>query len=220
MKNLWIIANWKSNKNEQETLEWLNVAGPQLPRTPHIKVIVCPKYSDLTVFKKEVDSKGYPIIVGAQNISAFPKGAYTGEEAAEDVKGIISHSIVGHSERREKLHEDDALIAQKVERCIENGITPIVCVQSKDTPIPKGNTIIAYEPVFAIGSGTPDTPDNAEAVAKAIREGNFSYQVLYGGSVKSSNVRSFVIQPNISGVLVGGASLDPQEFVHIVQACI
>ena len=112
------------------------------------------------------------------------------------------------------------MIAKKAQLALQNNITPILCVQSEETPVPKECNIIAYEPVWAIGSGNPDTPQNAGEIARRLKNtgSNIDLKVLYGGSVTSKNVRSFIYQENISGVLVGKASLDAEEFIKICQA--
>jgi len=110
------------------------------------------------------------------------------------------------------------MIGQKVQQATQNNITALVCVQGADTPIPDGCKFIAYEPVFAIGTGVPDTPENANNIATVLKEKhNHDLEVLYGGSINSSNIKSFITQANISGVLVGNASLQPEEFVKICE---
>lgn len=217
-KNLWIIANWKSNKTIAEALFWVEEVGPLLQKKENVHVVVCPTFTELEEVKKSVKVGNFPLWVGVQDLSPFPPGAYTGEESAEELKGLADLSIIGHSERRTNFGETDGMVAQKVKRAKEAGIVPLVCVQSGDTLVPQGCSLVAYEPVFAIGSGNPDTPENANLVASKIKQKYPNVQVLYGGSVTSKVVRQFIEQEAISGVLVGGASLDAKEFIKLVKA--
>lgn len=219
-KNIWVIANWKSNKNIAEALDWVSKVGPQIPKRANLKVVVCPTFSALSEVKKAVTVGNYPLIVGSQDLSPFDAGAYTGEEAAELLEDLISLSILGHSERRINFGETDEMVAKKVNRAKESGITPLLCVQGSDTLVPSGCNLVAYEPIFAIGTGNPDTPENANSVASELKaKYQVTLEVLYGGSVTSQNAKSFIMQPNISGFLIGKASLDPEEFLKIMKAC-
>lgn len=218
MKDIWIIANWKSNKTIQESIEWVDALGPKIEHRPNIKVVVCPTLAAVSEVRKAVQVGHYPLLVGVQNISPFGVGAYTGEQPAELLKGLVDVTLLGHSERRQNFQEDDEMIESKVSQAVAADITPVVCVPGKDTPVPSGVSVIAYEPIFAIGSGTPDTPENANEVATVLKEKYDGVQVLYGGSVKPDNVKAFLSQESIDGVLVGGASLDPETFLELVQA--
>lgn len=221
-KNIWIIANWKSNKTIAEALEWIAQVGPHLPRggssVGELKVVVCPNFSSLSEVKKAITVSGFPILVGSQDLSAFEIGAYTGEESASLIKELVSLSIIGHSERRENFAETDEIVSKKVKQAIDNSITPLVCVQGLETPIPVGTKLVAYEPIFAIGTGHPDTPANANEVAKSLKEKHGQdLIVLYGGSVTHENAKAFIQQEEINGVLIGKASLDTEEFIKIVK---
>ncbi len=219
-KKLWLVANWKSNKTLSESLDWINKVGPELNKREDLQVVVCPRLSALSELKKEIQTNNYPIILGSQNLSPFNEGSYTGEEPAKLLKELVDMSIIGHSERREKLGETDESLVQKVEQARGNGIESIFCIQNTETPIPQGVKIIAYEPVFAIGTGTPDTPENAQEVARELKIKMPELSVLYGGSVTSQNCKSFTEMNSISGLLIGKASLDPQEFINIVNSCL
>lgn len=213
MKNLWIIANWKSNKTIQEALDWVAKVGPQVPQKDNLKIVVCPTFSTLSEIKKAISD--FPLLLGSQDLSPFGVGAYTGEETASLLKDLIDLAILGHSERRQNFNETDEMVAKKVNQTLENNIIPLVCVQGVYTPVPDGCKLVAYEPIFAIGTGNPDTPENANEVAASFTD----LEVLYGGSVTSENVRNFIAQENINGVLVGGASLDAEEFAKIIKVC-
>lgn len=220
MKNLWIIANWKSNKTLEEALQWLSIVGSGIEKKDNINVAVCPDFTALEEMAKEIKAGGYPILLGSQDISPFEMGAFTGAEPAAILKQFVSLSIVGHSERRKNFGETDEMVAQKVTQSMNNQISPVVCVPDEKTPVPHGVKVVAYEPIFAIGTGQPDTPENADAVSSQIKQkyGN-ELEILYGGSVNHENCKSFVIKENISGLLIGKSSLDPEEFLKIIQQC-
>ncbi len=220
VKKIWIIANWKSNKTIAEALDWVSKVGPQIPKRDDLKVVVCPTFSCLSEVKKAVNVGNFPIIVGSQDLSPFDAGAYTGEESAQLLKELVSLSILGHSERRQNFSETDEIVSKKVEQALKNNIIPLVCVQGPDIPIPEGCKLVAYEPVFAIGTGNPDTPENANEVASKLKEKyGQDLEVLYGGSVTSGNIKSFITQTEICGALIGGASLDADEFTSIINVC-
>lgn len=218
-KSVWIIANWKSNKNIKEALDWLNQVGPTIHRNPHLKVVVCPQFTELEEVKKAVLTNNYPLIVGSQDLSPFGKGSFTGEESAESLKQFADLVILGHSERRKNFGETDEMVKEKVEQAEAVGIIPLVCVQDQNVPIPDRVKLIAYEPTFAIGTGNPDTPENAEKVANMIKKSHPNVQVLYGGSVTLENAKAFLKQPHIEGLLIGKASLDAEHFIKIVESC-
>lgn len=219
MKNLWIVANWKSNKTISEALEWVSKVGPLLLKMDNLKVVVCPTFSALSEVKKAIMVGNFPLMVGSQDLSPYECGAYTGEEPASTLKEVVAVSIIGHSERRQNFSENDELISKKVEQALQNSIIPLLCVQDSKTPVPDGCKLLAYEPVFAIGTGNPDTPQNAENVARALKEKyGHNLEVLYGGSVSSENIKSFVAMSNISGALIGKASLEAEGFIKIVKS--
>ncbi len=220
MKNIWIIANWKSNKTISEALDWISKVGSVIPKEDNLKVVVCPPFSCLSEVKKAVMVGNFPLIVGCQNLSPFDVGAYTGEEPASLLKELVSFVILGHSERRQNFGETDEMIDKKVDQALDYNITPLVCVQSAGTAIPPDCKLVAYEPVWAIGTGKPDTPENANQVAEKLKQSyGEQLEVIYGGSVTAQNVKAFIMQENISGVLPGKASLNPQDFINIIQGC-
>lgn len=219
-KNLWIIANWKSNKTISEALDWVSQIGPKLPRRDDLKIVVCPTFSSLSEVKKAIMVGNYPLMIGCQDLSPYGKGAYTGEEAGQLLKELVDLSIIGHSERRQNFSETDEMVTKKVEQALQNNIIPLVCVQSSDTPVPAGCKRVAYEPIFAIGTGNPDTPENANKIAGILKEKyGQDLEILYGGSVKLQNIKEFIAMENISGVLIGKSSLDASEFIEIVKEC-
>lgn len=215
-KTIWIIANWKSNKTIAQALDWVSKVGPQIPKKDSLKIVVCPAFTALAEVKKAIKVGNFPIMVGSQDLSPFGIGAYTGEESAALLREFIDLSIIGHSERRKNFAETDEMVIKKTTQALENKIIPLVCVQGDQTPIPQGCQLVAYEPIFAIGTGNPDTPENADLVASKLKQTyGADLTILYGGSVNSTNAKDFINQENISGVLVGNASLDAAEFINI-----
>ena len=227
-KNIWVIANWKSNKTISEALDWVSLVGPQIPSGENLKVVVCPVFSCLSEIKKIIKVNNFPLMVGSQDLSSFGIGAFTGEEPAQIIKDFVDLSILGHSERRKNFGEDDNMISEKTKQALGSNILPLVCVQNENTPVPNDCPFIAYEPVWAIstgltntpGSGRVDNPQDANKIAGLFKQkyGN-NLQVIYGGSVDSGNVSGFIKQENINGVLVGNASLNAEEFIKIIGEC-
>ena len=220
MNKLLIVANLKSYKTEKEAKEWLENFKKikELEQNLENKeVIVCPSFTLLSLFSLYILNNNLPVKLGAQNISPFDEGAYTGEVNARQIKDFAEFVLIGHSERRKNFSENDEMLSRKVNLALKYTLTPIFLIQGKDTFIPKGVKIIAYEPVFAIGSGNPDTPENADSIAFSVKLKENGLRVLYGGSITSQNVKSFTEKENLSGVLVGGASLEAEEFVKIIQ---
>lgn len=202
-----------------ESLEWVSVVGPKLNKREDLQVVLAPRFSALSELKKEIKSSNYPIMLASQDLSSFGGGAYTGEEPAQLLKELVEMSIIGHSERRENFRETDETVSQKFEQAVKNGIEGVVCVQDANTLIPEGCKIAAYEPVFAIGTGIADTPENANKVGEKFKSKVPGISVLYGGSVTADNCQSFTSLENMHGLLIGKASLDPQEFIKIVENC-
>lgn len=236
MPKILIVANWKENLDKKEAEEWLEGYRKQEVegKKQAIEVVICPPFPLIPLVLGY--SKGLGLATGAQTISHFEKGAYTGEVSAEQLKSLgVKYVIVGHSELREHFGETNKQINQKIKLCLKYGLIPIVCVSEfnqieavrfsnfqppgSNLKPPTSNLIIAYEPLFAIGSGQPDTPANAQKMALAIKKilGE-NVWVLYGGSVNSQNATSFLQEKDIHGLLIGGASLNPIEFSQIIQA--
>ncbi len=217
MNNLFIVANWKSNKTVSEAKNWLDEFKIS-ENLGEKEIIICPPFTLLGFLAEEITKGDLPIKLGAQDVSAFEGGAHTGEVKAEELKEFAQYVIIGHSERRKNFHEDDSLLAQKVSMSLSSNLTPIFCVSSPDMFIPQGVSLVAYEPLSAIGTGNADNPENADGVAAQIKETNkIVSAVLYGGSVTPENVKSFTEMENIDGVLVGGASLNASSFSNIVK---
>src|SRR5438132_1254778 len=124
-KQIWIIGNWKSNKNIAEALDWVSKVGPQIPNNEDLKVVVCPTFTCLEEVKKAVTIGNFPLMVGSQDLSPFAEGAYTGEEAGRILKDVVELSILGHSERRNNFGETDEMVANKVKQALDNNIIPL-----------------------------------------------------------------------------------------------
>ncbi|MFZ5845534.1 MAG: triose-phosphate isomerase [Patescibacteria group bacterium] len=219
-----LAANWKSNMTLAEMTDWVNGFRRTMETQnqldfPQATIIVCAPFTLLLPLKEKIAGLALPIAVGAQDVSPFGSGAYTGEVNAAQIKEFADWVIIGHSERRQNFGEADEMLRQKVEQARSAGLKVIYCVQDETQPVPDGVEVVAYEPPGAIGTGRPDTPENANNVAQVIRQ-KFSQvtQVVYGGSVKPENVRAFVAQEFINGVLVGGASLTPDSWFNLVVA--
>lgn len=219
MKKLFIIGNWKSNKTVLETREWVEkMTASNLQIGEGKEVVVCSSYPSLSLLKHLITKENLPIHIGAQDISPFGPGAYTGEVNASQIKEFATYTIIGHSERRKYFKEDDELLGKKVQIALAAGLTPVFCVDSEKTLLPQGVALVAYEPLFAIGSGQADTPEDAEKVAAAIKAKNPNIKaVIYGGSVTAENVQTFTAMPSVDGVLPGGVSLDAEKFTQLIN---
>ena len=248
MRNKVIAGNWKMNMLPNEAIEFIEKFEPLVKDTKN-EVILCVPYTDL--FYTLLSAQNTNIKIGAQNMHFAENGAYTGEVSAKMLKSIgVEYVIIGHSERRQYFNETDETVNKKIKAAFENELKPIVCVgetleerengktveiitnQTKLaleglTPEQVKNTIIAYEPIWAIGTGKTATSEDANNSIKEIRKEiekiygkDVSECVIiqYGGSVKSSNAKELFETSDIDGGLVGGASLKPEEFAKIVTS--
>ncbi len=231
----FFVANWKLNGNFQFIDEFIN--NLSLPKDNSKCVVICPTAIHLDYISK--NKNGF--YVGAQNVSEHEEGAYTGEISVHSLSDLkVNFCIIGHSERRQIFQEKNEEINRKSERLIGNDVIPIICIgetlEQKEKGITKKvleeqlmnsvpsssnfeNTIIAYEPVWAIGTGLTPTIEEIDETHRYIREHNDKlnkYKILYGGSVKPSNAKEITGLPNVDGALIGGASLKPQEFSVIL----
>ena len=246
MRRKVIAGNWKMNMLPNETIQFIEDLAPLVKNTEH-EVILCVPYTDL--FYALLTAQNTNIKIGAQNMHFAESGAYTGEVSGKMLKSInVEYVIIGHSERRQYFNETDETVNKKVKAAFENGLKPIVCVGETLEQRESGkveeiitnqtklaldgltneqveNTIIAYEPIWAIGTGKTATKEDANYAVKAIRNKiaeiygqNVADGVIiqYGGSVKSSNAKELFSMSDIDGALVGGASLKADEFSKIV----
>jgi len=244
----FIAANWKMQKTIADAEAYIQALLPKVGAVGDVEVVVCPAYLSLQAM---VDSaRGSSVQVYAQNMHEADEGAYTGEMSAPmlteiDVQGVI----LGHSERRQYYNETDRALQQKVPRALDAGMTPLLCVGETEEERERGDTerklrhqvqeglekvakdrlsdvVIAYEPIWAIGTGLTATADQAqEAIAfvRALVEdrdkaAGQAVRILYGGSLKPANAAELLALPDVDGALVGGASLDPNSFAAIVEA--
>ena len=248
MRQKIIAGNWKMNGTIAGTEALIKELLAEDFNTERATVVVCPPFTSLYVAAKLL--KAIQIALGAQDMSQHQSGAYTGEVAADMLLTVgVSYVILGHSERRLYHAEDDRLVNAKAKAVLSAGLTPIICVGETLEQREAGQTeqvvgqqvdgtlaglsadliaksVLAYEPVWAIGTGKTATPEMAQAVHKFIRQKTAEVDaaaaetlpILYGGSVKPENARSLLAQPDIDGALVGGASLKAADFVAIINA--
>lgn len=234
-----IVANWKMNKTAEEAAEFARkLRAAELPLDR--EVAVCGPYTTLPILQEQLE--GSRIGYGAQNMHWETAGAYTGEISAAMLQDYgCTHVIVGHSERRAYFAETDETVNKKLLAALAAGLTPIVCVgenlelrragnylQHVEQQVRQalqgvaqaeyGKLVLAYEPIWAIGTGETATPEQAQEVQAAIRRllGE-NTRILYGGSVKPDNITELMRQPDIDGALVGGASLDIDDFIAIAR---
>lgn len=249
MRKTYVIGNWKMNGSRsanQALLDGLKAGVPAIKGD--VAIAVCPPYAYLESVLAQ--TAGSVIGVGAQDVSDFDKGAYTGEVSVSMLKDLgVGYAVIGHSERRALFGETDEVVAKKTVAALAGGLVPVVCVGETEAervgnqteavlsrqldavlaaipnPVP-GSIVIAYEPVWAIGTGKTATPEMAQETHAFIRtylkKGGDAFAqataILYGGSVKASNAAGLFAKPDIDGGLVGGASLIVEEFVGIYNA--
>ena len=212
-----VVANLKANKTWDETSAWLDEVGP-ISKDFSGTIVLCPSAPFLASTHLSLITNHLSLKLGSQDISRFEQGAYTGEVAASQIASICQYTIIGHSERRQNFKENDEILFEKVKNTQKAGLEIIYCVQSENDEIPDDVKVVAYEPVFAIGTGNPDTPENAKTIAEKLKARG-EYTILYGGSVNSENVKSYLSKGLIDGVLVGATnSLDPEKFIGILKS--
>ncbi len=248
-----VVGNWKMNKNVSEAQELASTIAARVGDSAvsagadaAVEIVICPPFVALDAVSKAL--QGSRVAVGAQNIHSEPSGAFTGEISAPMLVDICRYVIIGHSERRSLFGETDMDINHKVKAALDAGLQPILCVGEDLTQRNAGNAnavveeqlraglidapaagraIVAYEPVWAIGTGESATPQVAQAMMAHIRatlaalcgpEIAAAIPLLYGGSVNAANAADYIRQPDVNGVLVGGASLDADSFAAIARA--
>lgn len=247
-----IAGNWKMNLNHFEAILLMQKLAASLTeqQLTEVETVVIPPFTALRSVQTAIEGDKLVLGLGAQDVSKHASGAYTGEIAGSMLAKLnVSYVLAGHSERREYHDEDDVLVNAKVKAAFVAGLTPILCVGeglvtreegthvahctnqvqaglAGLTPAQVGQVVIAYEPVWAIGTGKTATPEDAQEVCKAIRAklaelyGNEvaeAVRIQYGGSVKAANIASIMAQPDVDGALVGGAALNAEEFASIVR---
>jgi len=247
-----IVGNWKMNANHLEAIQMVQKLSYRLEAEDYerVDVVVAPPFTSLRSIQVVIEQDRIPISLGAQNVFWAESGAYTGEISAPMLaKLAVKHVIVGHSERREHFGESDEMVNKKAKAVLAAGMAGIVCVgetleqreageaetvvSTQLTGALQGLSLedpstlaVAYEPVWAIGTGRTALPDDAATIATIIREQlrdtlnsevGEQVRVLYGGSVNAVNIKDFMAKKDIDGALVGGASLDPDQFAAIVR---
>lgn len=247
MRTPLLAANWKMYKTREETESFLADFLPRLPESGP-EVVVCPPFLSLKTAVEHCAQS--PVRVAAQNMHEEPEGAFTGEVSAPMLVELgVDGVILGHSERRQHFAESDEALARKVPVALGAGLQPILCVGENESQrdsdetegiltrqieadlseVPEdrlGDVVIAYEPIWAIGTGRTATPEQAQEAIALIRglverhssEAAAAIRILYGGSVKPGNAAELISKPDVDGALVGGASLDPADFAAIVEA--
>jgi triosephosphate isomerase len=242
----YVAANWKMHKTVAEAAEFVDALLPRIAATQH-DVVICPPYLALSEVVER--SRGSAVRVAAQNMHEEDAGAFTGEVSAPMlVEAGVDAVVLGHSERRRHFGETDEALARKVPAALATGLEPILCVGESEEARDAGQTegvlerqlqadlaavepadlarvVVAYEPIWAIGTGRTATPEQAQEACAFIRDvlrergGEAdAVRILYGGSVKPANAAELIARPDIDGALVGGASLDPDDFAAIVEA--
>lgn len=242
-----IAGNWKMYKTSQEARDFALSIQEKVEDVTDLDMVVCAPFTALHTLKEELEES--IIHIGAQNMSHEESGAFTGEISPLMLLDMAcTYVIIGHSERREHMKENDELIAKKVKMALDKGLVPILCVGENLsmreggkaigfvrgqveknlmdlTPTELRKVVIAYEPIWAIGTGKTASSQDAQEICTAIRttiagiSGAVAQEIriLYGGSVKSSNIAELMAQPDIDGALVGGASLDPEGFAELIR---
>jgi len=249
MRTPFVAGNWKMNKTVAEARELVSVMGQDLKQVKGVEKVLCPPFMSLVAVANLLG--GTDLGLGAQNMHWEDKGAFTGETAPGMVKEFCKYVILGHSERRTYFGETDETVNRKVLAAQKHGLTPIVCIGETLAQYEAGETaavvrrqtleglkgldpafapqiVVAYEPVWAIGTGKASSAENAEAVHRDVvraalaelfgAETAQAIRILYGGSVTAANAAEFFSQPDIDGALVGGASLKAEDFIAIARA--
>ena len=246
-RRAYLAANWKMHKTAEDAERFLAEFLPRISESGP-EVVVCPSFTSLKTAVEHCFQS--PVRVAAQNMHEADEGAYTGEVSAPMLLDLgVQGVILGHSERREYFNETDAALSRKVPVALGAGLEPILCVGENEAQRDADETevvltrqieadlvevpdarisevVIAYEPIWAIGTGRTATPEQAQEAIAVIRgliqqrsdEGANAIRILYGGSVKPDNAAELLAQPDVDGALVGGASLDPADFAAIVDA--
>ena len=252
MRKPLIAGNWKMNLNHLEAIAVTQKLAYSLEDKDYdaVEIVVIPPFTDIRSVQTLVDGDRLRLLYGAQDISFAESGAHTGDISGSMLAKLgCTYVLVGHSERRANHHEDDQLVNKKIKAALANELKPILCV-GEELAIREAGThishvleqlrnalkgfhkpdlkkiVVAYEPVWAIGTGEVATPQDAQEMSMAIRQKVAKLysqdvaekvRILYGGSVKAGNVKSIMEQPDVDGALIGGAALDPDEFLRIIR---
>ncbi|GMQ93960.1 MAG: triose-phosphate isomerase [Acidimicrobiia bacterium] len=251
MRKDLIVGNWKMNATHLEAIQMVQKLSYRLDPADYqrVDVVVCPPFTALRSAQTVIETDHLSIKLGAQNLDWHDSGAFTGEVSASMLHKLsVRYVLVGHSERRQLFGETDEVVNKKAKAVVASGMTPIVCVGETDDerdageaearigsqvkasiagldPETVASIVIAYEPIWAIGTGRTASADDAEAMCSFVRDeirdaaglAADSTRILYGGSVNPGNVADLMAKKNIDGGLVGGASLDPDMFASVIR---
>lgn len=212
----YILGNWKANKNFTEMKQWIYTFQREYRAHENVALGVFPPLPFISYVQGKLkDCEN--VFVGAQTISSFEKGSYTGEVTATTLEGVASYAIIGHSERRKTFGETDSDLAEKVKQALAHGIIPVYCVRDEKDPIPEGVKFVAYEPVAAIGTGQNEDPLQTVVMKKKLKLPK-DVVFLYGGSVNEKNAGDYFATGEIDGFILGKECLDPMQFIAIGRA--
>ncbi len=247
--DLIIAANWKMHKTMAEAVDYCRILAEDGPLLAGVEVLICPPFTALSALTAVLMDA--PFKLCAQDMHWEQQGAFTGEISAPMLRELgVEYVIIGHSERRHLMGEDNHVVRAKIESAFKNGLSPILCVGETDDDREQGRTeivlkqqlkgalgdlsavdlnrlVIAYEPVWAIGTGKAARPEDADIASRFIHrvvdelagaDTSIALRIQYGGSVKAENIASYVQLDSVHGALVGGASLDPRSFSALIQA--
>lgn len=219
----YFIANLKAHKDLNETLDWCDTLLVQIKENPTVQnklrrqtltIVICPSHVFLYPLAQKI--KGFSgVALGAQDVSTFESGSYTGETTAKMIKNLASFALVGHSERRSLFQENEEIVQKKWDQAVKQNIAPILCIQRKDDTIPPEASIVAYEPPNSIGSGLNEDVSKVLNLKSALTLSPQS-SFLYGGSVNQTNVKVYLQTGQIDGFLIGTAARDPLQFYEII----
>lgn len=248
MRKPMMAGNWKMNMTPAEAVTLARAIAERVAGYDNVDGVVCPPFVALPAVQGVLGDS--PVRIGAQNVHWEASGAYTGEVSAPMLVGLVDYVIIGHSERRQFFHESDADVNKKIKAALKQNLVPIVCVGESLAQNEAGETqdfvsgqvraaleglsageveslIIAYEPIWAIGTGRAATAQQAEEICSGVVRGALrdlygeevaeSTRILYGGSTKPGNIKEIMEQPNIDGALIGGASIDAQSYADMVR---
>ncbi len=222
----YVVGNWKCHKKTDDAKAWFDAFAQHCSLRDDLEVIVAPSFVCLESTASYLEKLGLQNVrLAAQNVSPFPQGAYTGEIAADMLRGLVDYVIIGHSERKRYFHETDQDIINKVNETVDAGLIPIVCVDTSSLSsrlaslqdIDIDRMIIAYTPVDALTFKIPESPEKVKETLEEKKYHLGKWPVIYGGALLASNVRDYSSLPVLSGVFVASASLDPRDFAEVCQ---
>lgn len=207
-----LVLNWKSNKTPSTSRDFLE-EFPIDFKSPH-KIILCPDYLSIPVSREIIERKKIGFLIGAQDISRFGPGAYTGEVSGRSLSEFVDFVLVGHLERRRLFHENKEILKEKMTQAKENNLKTILCIESEEDLEGFYPDLVAYEPASSIGSGVVESPSSIEKVFQRIRN-RTDAPLLYGGSVNYNELEDLKKVDNLSGLLIGSASLEVKNIINI-----